>query len=54
MEYLEGYVKYIGYDEPEWQPVSAFMHDVSDPCTEYNKSEAIDIGLKYIRPDIVS
>ena len=50
---LEWYVKYRGYDEPEWQPASAFMHDVSDQWAEYNKSEGIDIGLTDIRPDIL-
>ena len=53
-KYLEWYVKYRGYDEPQWQLASAFMHDVCDPWAEYNKSEGIDIVLKDIPPDIFS
>ena len=42
-------VKYRGYPEPEWQSSSAFLHDINDTWTKYNKKHKIDISLSDIR-----
>ena len=48
----EWYVKYKRYDKPEWQPVLAFMHDVTEAGAEYNKQHDIDVTLRDVRPDV--
>ena len=45
-------VKYKGHNKPEWQPATAFMHDITDHCRQYNKAQGLDIGQKDVRPSI--
>ena len=45
-------VKYKGHDKIEWQPASAFMHDITDQWCQFNKAQGLDISLKDVRPDI--
>ena len=47
-------VKYQGYDKPEWQPASAFMHKITDAWVEYNHKHDLDIALSDVRSDIWS
>ena len=51
-EILEWRVKYKGHAQPEWQPASAFMHDITDQWVQYNKDRNIKITLQDVRPDI--
>ena len=51
-EILEWRVKYKGHEQPEWQPASAFMHDITDQWVQYNKDKNIKITLQDNRPDI--
>ena len=45
-------VKYQGYDKPELQPASAFMHRITDAWVSYNRKHDLDIAVSDIRPDI--
>ena len=48
-KHIEWEVKYRGYPETEFQPASAFMHDINDLWTQYNKKHKIDLQLSDIR-----
>ena len=42
-------VKYEGYPDPEWQPASSFMHDITEDWLAYNAKHHIDVGIKDVR-----
>ena len=46
---IEWEVKYRGYPDTEFQPASAFMHDINDIWRDYNKKHKIDLQLSDIR-----
>ena len=50
----EWYVKYKVMIRPEWQPATAFMHDVRDAWREYNKQHDIDVTLRDVCPAVFS
>ena len=47
-KHIEWGVKYRGCPETEVQPASAFMHDMNDLWTQYNKKHKIDLHLSDI------
>ena len=48
-KHIEWEVKYRGYPETKFQPASAFMHNINDLWTQYNKKHKIDLQLSDIR-----
>ena len=46
---IEWEVKYRGFPNTEFQPASAFMHDINDIWRAYNKKHGIDLQLSDIR-----
>ena len=44
-KHIEWEVKYRSYPETEFQPTSAFMHDINDIWTHYNNKHKIDLHL---------
>ena len=48
-KHIEWEVKYRRYQEIEFQPASAFLHDMNDLQTQYNKNQKIDLHLSDIR-----
>ena len=51
-EVLEWRVKYKGHAQPDWQPASAFRHDIMDQWVEYDKDKNMKIKLQDVSPDI--
>ena len=49
---LHWLVRYQGYDKPEWQPASAFMHRITHAWVAYNRKHDLDIAVSDLRPDI--
>ena len=43
---LEWYVKYKGYDKPEWHDASEFLHDINQDWLQYNIKHKIDVGIQ--------
>ena len=48
-KHIEWEVKYRRYTMTEFPPASAFMHDINDHRTQYNKRQKIDLHLSNIR-----
>ena len=46
---VKWFVKYKGYDKPEWREASEFMHDINEEWLRYNIKHKIDVGLQDIR-----
>ena len=45
----EWLVKYRGYPEPEWQPVTSFLHDINSYWLAFNARKGVDIKLSDVR-----
>ena len=43
---LKWYVKYKGYDKPEWYDASEFLHDINQDWLQYNIKHKIDVGIQ--------
>ena len=42
---LKWYVKYKGYDKPEWHDASEFLHDINKDWLQYNIKHKIDVAV---------
>ena len=47
--HIQWEVKYKGFPDTEFQPASAFMHDINETWTKYNAKHKIDLRLADIR-----
>ena len=43
---LTWYVKYKGYDKPEWHDASEFLHDINQDWLQSNIKHKIDVGIQ--------